>query len=126
MNTTFDAKQAVKFMLDGFYCIDNIGRIFSMSEHYVLFVDEKYIDGQLERFLTYFARFQFKIHGKNLVEWKRPKLVWLKWNPMPSFDNSTNWMDNENDIKNWLEMNPHLKVLEWETKLFPATWEECE
>lgn len=129
-NTTFDAKQAVKYMLDGFDCIDNTGRVFSINAYY-LYVDKEYIDGQFARFLNDCEKLQFKLQHKNLVEWYRPIIVWQENSQTQS---PTYWLEDKNfyrtkdDFLNSYDPTElyKIKVVEWETKLFPATWEECD
>lgn len=125
-NTTFDAKQAVKYMLDGFDCIDNTGRVFSINAYY-LYVDKEYIDGQLARFLNDCEKLQFKLQHKNLVAWYRPKEVWYESREYPEYwgiDSDQNWWRCKDECVKFYGFG--IKILEWETKLMPATWEECD
>ena len=130
MNTTFDAKEAVKYMLDGFRI-----KSFEIEDIYYLDCDSYVISNYDEVDISYFISTNkntlFQMADKNLAEWYRPKITWQENSPSNS---PSEWQEDKEFYptkKAFLDSYDKtgiyvLKVLEWETKYFPAMYEECE
>lgn len=127
MNTTFDVREAIKYMFDGFSCKDTNNIIFTITSTGYLLADDEYIDGQIQRFLEERANDTFQLcNDKNLVKWYRPKEVWYHDSLSPKGnDFEKHWYPSTNAFYKKYDKTI-LKVVKWETEFFPTTYEECE
>jgi hypothetical protein len=134
-NTTFDAKEAVKYMLDGLRIkpVEPIafGNYFI---EYLYFENNsfkfKYGDFINNIDLLEFLHFKsiFCLADKNLVKWYRPTIFWKKGLPPMRFQREEEFFyrTKEQFFDENTFFSSNMKVLDWEEKYAPATYEECE
>lgn len=126
MNTTFKAKQAINYMLDGLICLDKNNLKYQIDDQGYLYIDEIWFDGQIARFLTYLKDENFRLEGAQLKERYKPEIIWTGFgkNPIQSIETDI-WYDDKEDFINKYEKG-YIKVLKWQVELFPKDFEDCK
>jgi hypothetical protein len=136
MNTTFNAREAVKYLLDGLYI-----KLVDTPQYEVLFLGTDFLvidsinikDWSIAEFLEKFKdtnKFKFQLADKSLVKWYVPKIVWQKhknYNYKPYMLDQADqslYRDKNDFVKEHEKYE--IKVLEWGTKYLPETYEDCE
>jgi hypothetical protein len=139
-NTTFDAKEAVKYMLDGLQ-VENIadGSIYRFNNEFLIrktsnfgtneLKIKDFIEGKYEQKTTDTFSCLYKIRITNLVKWHRPLVVWYSLSLLPEKFKYNNrervWFREK---KNFFDLfdEGEVKVLKWKADYFPESFEVCE
>jgi hypothetical protein len=141
MNTTFDAKEAVKYMLDGFTIVNvTDGSIYRFTKEFIIKKTSNFgtneiqlldfISGKNETKTNYTFDCLYRIR-KDLVQWYRPKFIWQENSPSNS---PSEWQEDKDFyptkkafLDSYDKTGIHdIKVLKWEIEYFPAMYEDCE
>lgn len=66
------------------------------------------------------------VEKPKMVKWYRPRVIWFSDQPRPIHWKPLQFHTSQDLDNFFFKCDQDVKVLEWEEKEFPATYEECE